>query len=93
VAFLGCGKCEPLQRTANQDLEEGMEITVNSLDCGCKEEKPVCNPKKCKPIDCTPLETEIVEGSENKKCCPTHRCGKFSFYIIALVKMLQMFPF
>ena len=68
-----------------------MEITVNSLDCGCKEEKPVCNPKKCKPIDCAPLETEIVEGTEGK-CCPTHRCGmSLVVDFSALVKMILLF--
>lgn len=67
-------KCQPMQITADEELEEGMERNNDTSGC-CPQEKLVCNNKKCKIPACEPLETEIVKGTE-KNCCPAHRCGE-----------------
>jgi hypothetical protein len=67
-------KCQPIKVTADEDLEEGMERTIDTSGC-CPQEKLVCNKDICKKPACAPLDTEIVQGTE-KNCCPTHRCGK-----------------
>lgn len=67
-------QCKPIEKTIKQ-LQEGMELTIDTSGC-CPREKLVCNPKNCKQLECAPLETEIVKGTE-ANCCPTQHCGNY----------------